>query len=226
MKPFPKHCGVTLPHEVHSERPWWRESDWTPGYEAAGGPGWIRSDGMGVSDTTSTSPHHNEVFRHRSLYTHSKGCDISFEEQQTLTIDEILARIDAEHPLPEPRFQPGQVWLFNALQTAVVATIDVVIWPPPRDVPRFLPDDFPDPNDHLSAFGKALLPRPKPTNTFPGGLGSTPVQDFGFVIMGRYLPQFEGQSLLRSHHPDWDAYLIFDPTNPHGNVYWTAAKED
>lgn len=159
-------------------------------------------------------------------YTAAKGSPPSPRkfhrwDGQVADTDEEAAEIDRKHPILEPRFLSGQVWLLDALQAAVVVTITTCVWSPPRKEPRFW-GDLPDPDDHFSAMGKPVFQVPAPL--FKPGSGFARVGSSGYLINGRMLNQYDGESLLRSAHPDWDAYLIFDPCNPQRGI-WTAAKE-
>jgi hypothetical protein len=145
------------------------------------------------------------------------------EEVPGKSAQEKMAEIDQKHPIVEPRFRSGQVWLFNAAQVAVTATLDIAIWPPAPGQNQGSMTWEPD--DPFAAFGLPLHRQPRRDPYEPGGLGGGFVpQQFGYILMGRVLSQMEGQDLLRSAHPLWDAYLIFDPCNPRGGI-WTGARE-
>jgi len=156
------------------------------------------------------------------LYRRSDGETVEALPEEALRE---LEHLDQRKPLLEPRFRPGQVWLLEAAQTCVTATLDIVIGP-------FSPSpgfrtSLPDPYDSLGTPLYAKPPLRPPLLGMPpepyvtDGLNMG--QQFGFVLLGRYLPQREGIALLRSQDPEWNAYLIWDPCNPLGG-FWTGAR--
>jgi len=205
MKPFPTNTGISLAPDLVPERPWWtlEREVWRNG-----------------GDTSPEEPR---------TYRRWDGQSLEAPVAEAL---EALAELDRKHPIPEPRFRPGQVWLFDAQQTCLTATLDMVLWPPTGgnsyrgpgaplyEVLGILGGQ----EDQFEAFGASLHKQPLPRINSASTRGFSS-QEWGFFILGRYLPQMEGQDLLRSLHSQWDAYLIFDPCNQQGGI-WTAAREE
>ena len=96
------------PDHYHCSRPWW---SWCPATED-----WRRADGFTLRGT-----HFGDLDPWRppawSLLRAQAGCiyrdgETPETEPHIGSLEEVLARIDAAHPLPAPGPLPGQVWAF------------------------------------------------------------------------------------------------------------------
>lgn len=83
--------------DAHPERPWWRAKEIGVTVRVDGLL-LVMYDAMGLYPNAMHLPHDEDV-------------------------DEALARIDAEHPLPAPLPMPGQVWAFGAFTERTVADV-------------------------------------------------------------------------------------------------------
>ena len=109
--------GYPQDENAHQERPWWRKGTvW--GFEGPEGEGWVRRDGSGIVDEKMCRGYEPRedgscggCWHKRWVHTPEAAAP-DFDDWNAYTVEELMARIDREHPLPPPEPRCGQVWVF------------------------------------------------------------------------------------------------------------------
>lgn len=98
----------------HPDRPWWRhvgEDRHDKSYE--------RRDGWHISD--------NGYMWHGFMPCDHPQHDFQRTWEEHHAVERLMARIDAEFPLPPPLLRPGQVWLLQQEQELALAVLRPVL---------------------------------------------------------------------------------------------------
>lgn len=207
MRPMPENPYYKPPEDTYAPRPWWRRQ--SPAENS-----WIRRDGWQISDNVDgwfASEPFNLIGQVEEI-------------PRGLRFEEMMAHLDATHPLPAPPLRAGQVWLLCARQAWTTAllnsTLDGFLRP---GIIGHVEAPFPF-ECGVEAFSKSTARRVRAIEDQAGMLPGVNMLNMGGWLLGdQFLGNNEAEELLLGDHLDIKTFLIADPVDPSG-VPWTGAK--